>query len=213
MGVENVRTKIVMSLLLLAVLFFILSPGVIITLPPVGRRIFMSEKTSIMAALFHAVVFVLLIKGLKIQESFQQRVCPDGMTMFGNSCVACPAGSYCLQGHSSAIQCPDGTVSTGGATRCTVCSPGTYSKGAVILCEKCPAGYYCPDNGTSTPVECPSGFYCAEAAAFPVRCPIGQASYPRSSSCLPIDTNLVPKDSSTIPNLFKTFTFPTSLFG
>ena len=203
-----------MGVFILALFFLLLSPGVILTLPPVGKRIFMSGKTSVMAVFVHTIIFAVLIGFLPKSESFQQqRVCPDGMTMFGNSCVACPAGSYCLQGHSMAIQCPDGTVSTGGATRCTVCSPGTYSKGGAILCEKCPGGYYCPDNGTSTPIECPSGFYCAEAAAFPVRCPIGQASYPGSTSCLPIDTNLVPKNPPIIPNSFKTFTFPSSFFG
>ena len=199
-------------ILLLAILFFILSPGVLITLPPVGNRVFMSGKTSVMAALVHTVVFVILIQGLKVSESFQRRVCPDGTTLFGNSCVRCPAGSYCLQGHSSAIECPDGTVSVGGATRCTVCTPGTYSKGGEILCKKCPGGYYCPDNGTSTPVECPSGFYCTEAVSFPTRCPIGQGSHPGSTSCLPVDTNLVQKGSNEIPNSFKTFTYPLSFF-
>ena len=202
-----------MNIVLLAVLFFILSPGLLLTLPPGGNRVFMSGKTSVIAALVHTAVFVAVINCLKISESFQRRSCPDGMTMFGGSCVNCPAGSYCLQGVSDAIQCPDGTVSVGGAARCTVCTPGTYSKGAGILCKKCPSGYYCPDNGTSTPIQCPSGFYCAEAVSFPARCPIGQASYPGSTSCLPIDTNLSPKGSHP-PNSFKTFTYPLSLlFG
>lgn len=48
-----------MSLLYLTVLFVVLSPGVLLTLPPVGSKIFMSGKTSIMAVLVHAVVFYL----------------------------------------------------------------------------------------------------------------------------------------------------------
>jgi hypothetical protein len=198
-----------MGVLVLALLFFLLSPGVVLTLPPVGKG---QGKTSVTSAVVHTVAFVGLVSLLQIREPFQRRTCPDGMTMFGNSCVACPAGSYCLQGHSMAIECPGGTVSTGGATSCSRCPPGTYSKGAGILCEKCPGGKYCPDTGTLAPVECPPGFYCAEAAPFPVRCPIGQASYPGSSSCQPIDTNLVPKGSAQIPNLFKTFTYPFSFF-
>lgn len=201
-----------MGPLVLAVLFCILSPGLFVTLPPVGNKIFMSGKTSVTAVLVHTVVFAVLVYGLNIREAFQRSICPDGTAMFGNSCAPCPAGSYCLQGHSSAIQCPDGTVSVGGATRCTVCTPGTYSKGAGILCKKCPGGYYCPDNGTSTPVECPSGFYCTEAVSFPTRCPLGQGSFPGSTSCLPVDTELAPKGSSQIPNLFKTFTYPLSFF-
>jgi len=198
-----------MGVLLLALLFFLLSPGVIVTLPPVGKQLFMSGKTSVISAVVHTVAFVVLVSLFHVRESFQRRTCPDGMTMFGNSCVSCPGGSYCPQGE--AIQCPAGTVSAGGASSCSVCSPGTYSKGAGILCEKCPGGKYCPDNGTVAPVECPSGFYCAEGASYPIRCPIGQASYPGSSSCLPVDTNLVPKGSQ-LPNSFKTFTYPFSFF-
>jgi hypothetical protein len=43
-----------------AVLFFVLSPGVLLTLPPGGRGIFMSGQTSVLAALVHAVVFALV---------------------------------------------------------------------------------------------------------------------------------------------------------
>ena len=44
---------------LLAVLFFILSPGVLLTLPPCSKGVWMSRQTSISAALVHALVFVL----------------------------------------------------------------------------------------------------------------------------------------------------------
>ena len=38
-------------------LFLILSPGLLLTIPPVGKGIFMSGKTSIVAILVHAAVF------------------------------------------------------------------------------------------------------------------------------------------------------------
>ena len=41
-------------------LFVLLSPGVILTLPPVGSNIFFSGKTSVTAVLVHAVVFTLV---------------------------------------------------------------------------------------------------------------------------------------------------------
>ncbi len=47
-----------MKYLVLAVLFFVLSPGVLLTLPPVGKKIWMSGQTSITSALVHAIVFV-----------------------------------------------------------------------------------------------------------------------------------------------------------
>jgi preprotein translocase subunit SecG len=43
-----------------AVLFFVLSPGVLLTLPPGSRGVFMSRQTSLLAAAVHALVFVLV---------------------------------------------------------------------------------------------------------------------------------------------------------
>jgi hypothetical protein len=43
-----------------AILFFVLSPGVLLTLPPGGKGVFMSGQTSVLAALVHAVVFAVV---------------------------------------------------------------------------------------------------------------------------------------------------------
>jgi len=43
------------------VLFILLSPGILLTLPPIGGKIFMSGKTSLIAVLVHAVVFYVLL--------------------------------------------------------------------------------------------------------------------------------------------------------
>jgi len=48
-------------MLLLLVLFILISPGVLLTLPPVGGKIFMSGKTSLIAVLVHAVIFAVLL--------------------------------------------------------------------------------------------------------------------------------------------------------
>jgi len=48
-------------LFLATVLFVLLSPGVLLTIPPVGRSILMSGKTSLIAVLVHAVVFYFLL--------------------------------------------------------------------------------------------------------------------------------------------------------
>lgn len=42
-------------------LFFILSPGVLLTLPPGGRGVWMSRQTSVAAAFVHAVVFMVVL--------------------------------------------------------------------------------------------------------------------------------------------------------
>ena len=58
-------------LLLATLLFILLSPGILLTLPPVGKTIFMSGKTSFIAVLVHAVVFYILGSCLmSVQEGF-----------------------------------------------------------------------------------------------------------------------------------------------
>ncbi len=44
-----------------AILFFVLSPGVLLTIPPGSKGLFMSGQTSVLAALVHAVVFVVAL--------------------------------------------------------------------------------------------------------------------------------------------------------
>jgi hypothetical protein len=50
-----------MSLLRATLLFVLLSPGFLLTIPPIGK-LFMSGKTSVAAVLVHAVVFYLALK-------------------------------------------------------------------------------------------------------------------------------------------------------
>ena len=46
------------------VLFILLSPGLLLTLPPVGKKIFMSCQTSVAAVFVHALVFALALNYL-----------------------------------------------------------------------------------------------------------------------------------------------------
>ena len=48
-----------MFLLLLGFLFFILSPGILLTLPPGSRGVLVSGQTSVAAAAVHALVFMV----------------------------------------------------------------------------------------------------------------------------------------------------------
>ncbi len=50
-----------MNYVVLAILFFVLSPGVLLTLPPVGKKIWMSGQTSMVAAAVHAIVFAVVL--------------------------------------------------------------------------------------------------------------------------------------------------------
>jgi hypothetical protein len=50
-----------MKYITLAILFFLLSPGVLLTLPPIGKKFWMTGQTSVMAAAVHAVVFAVVL--------------------------------------------------------------------------------------------------------------------------------------------------------
>lgn len=59
-------------MLLETLLFVILSPGLLLTLPPVGKKVFMSCQTSVQAVLVHAVVFGAALYALKgVAEGFE----------------------------------------------------------------------------------------------------------------------------------------------
>ena len=66
-----------MKYIILAILFFLLSPGVLLTLPPVGKKIWMSGETSVMSAFVHAIVFAGILYCLHQQgmiEGFQSKM-------------------------------------------------------------------------------------------------------------------------------------------
>jgi hypothetical protein len=48
-------------LLVETILFILLSPGLLLTLPPAGKKIFMSSKTTLIAVIVHALIFGLLV--------------------------------------------------------------------------------------------------------------------------------------------------------
>lgn len=50
-----------MKYVILALLFFVLSPGVLLTLPPIAKKWWMTGQTSMMAAAVHAIVFAVVL--------------------------------------------------------------------------------------------------------------------------------------------------------
>jgi hypothetical protein len=61
-----------MSILHYMILFVLLSPGLLVTLPVIGRSVFMSGKTSPQAVIVHAVVFAVAVYLMKryVTEGF-----------------------------------------------------------------------------------------------------------------------------------------------
>jgi len=63
MGLVLTRTDLIVT----TVLFLVLSPGMLLTLPPGSKGVFASGQTSLSAALVHAVVFALVFALLRKQ--------------------------------------------------------------------------------------------------------------------------------------------------
>ena len=70
-------------------LFILLSPGLLLTLPPIGKSFFMTGKTSVMAIIVHAAVFATLlyyassIPGLNQLEGFEDTHCYTSSGLWG----------------------------------------------------------------------------------------------------------------------------------
>jgi hypothetical protein len=70
-------------MLLETALFALLQPGLLLTLPPVGKKLFMSGQTSVVSVLVHAVVFGAALYFLgKAAEGFKGYK-KEGMTKEG----------------------------------------------------------------------------------------------------------------------------------
>ena len=97
-------------MLFAGILFFLLSPGVLLTIPAGSRGLFASGQTSVLAAAIHAAVFVAalyLLTGV-VTEGFFGYGCTTGNCDRGNI--------YALQGQSC-----DSKAANGGSGGCGIC--------------------------------------------------------------------------------------------
>jgi len=78
------------------ILFIVLSPGLLLTLPALSKGIFMSGQTSIMAILVHAVIFGILyqlyLNTCRVWEGFASDCggkgpCPAEFTCINGNCI------------------------------------------------------------------------------------------------------------------------------
>ena len=93
--------------LCLAVLFFVLSPGVLLTLPPGSRGILASGQTSLAAAAVHALVFMVAVHLLwvfVIHPSYEGFNVPPARARGQQSEPSCPPGK---KWHTSLKECID----------------------------------------------------------------------------------------------------------
>ena len=109
-------------LLAATLLFVLLSPGVLLTLPPVGKTVFMSGKTSLLAVAVHAVVFYLLlcwrssIPILNMVEGFSAPPSNEGRTCTSKG--DCGEGIICKT-EAAGKKCRSPRVEPGQKIRCS----------------------------------------------------------------------------------------------
>jgi len=101
---------------LLAALFFLLSPGVLLTLPAGSKGIWMSGQTSVAAALVHSLVFVVVLvlikKHFMLYTKNELFYAPKPKAVCGASTVnqagktgGCPTGKTCKSPTSGNYAC------------------------------------------------------------------------------------------------------------
>lgn len=89
----------------IAALFFVLVPGVLLTLPPGSKGIFRSGQMSIASALVHALVFVIVLnccrrffmktEGFEDGPAMGMTTCPEGTVRVSGACRStCLGGQY-----------------------------------------------------------------------------------------------------------------------
>jgi hypothetical protein len=196
---------------LLVLLFIVLQPGLFITIPPGGKKLFASGKKSWASILVHALIFVVLARYVVGEsEGFQTvilsppGICPEGTYLFSatntnTTCVTCPGGKYrATPGATSASQClscPTGQSSNASHTGCTSqyagpnaysCNPGWFSP-LKNVCEMCVPGNYCQGGNPAVMTPCPANTYNVNNnSRFPnqcLPCPAGRYSHAGATFC------------------------------
>ena len=102
-----------MSLLYLTLLFVVLSPGLLLTIPPCSKGLFMSGQTSIRSVLVHAVVFYLVaayVLPAMSLEGFQMVYRKDGDRCVKEGRVGKEGTTGCAPGSVCAWDNPTGGI-------------------------------------------------------------------------------------------------------
>ena len=104
-----------MKLLTVTLLFILLSPGVLLTLPPVGKKILCSGKTSLVAVLVHAVVFYVVAAYLlpRVLEGFEDEKEECKVEKDKPEGCKCAPNNYTQANCAAGLQC----------TRARICNP------------------------------------------------------------------------------------------
>ena len=114
-------------------LFILLSPGVLLTIPSVGKKFWMNGKTSLTAAIVHGILFAILLRWLDVDEGFQVKGTVvkgrGGVSIMNGSYVACASGNQIQSGTAVLLGGTTVEVNRAGskwkysASQCTLSKP------------------------------------------------------------------------------------------
>ena len=65
-------------MIFLTLLFILLSPGFLLTIPPVGKQVLMSGQTSMTSVLVHALIFTSILYGIKYMKDKNNKKRSEG---------------------------------------------------------------------------------------------------------------------------------------
>lgn len=186
---------------LATLLFILLSPGVLLTIPPVANKIFMSRQTSLIAVFVHAVLFFLILK-FRDRLPFVNRIegfsdtpepgspggtcigpqqrCGGSLSCDGGTCrqlgvkedAACDANKVCASG----LSCQNGTCQKPPGTPGGSClADGTCLKGSGLTCvdNKCKTLNISKGQGCNDHRLCASDLTCITGSCKRSNLPLG----------------------------------------
>ena len=148
-------------------LFVLLSPGLIVTLPPVGTKVFFSGKTSVTAVLVHAAIFALALHCIwKMREGFQNNVSAGGVcsspsdcAILGSTCVSRPSRNPRDMSQNVCVSPAYNSLSNGQAcSNRTFCVSGKCSNNLCVGLElgaKCTQNSQCASDRCYKPASLP----------------------------------------------------------
>jgi hypothetical protein len=174
------------------ILFILLSPGLLLTIPPLSKRgLFMSGKTSTIAIFVHAIVFgaaLYLLQGAYAYEGFQIAAAPV------------PTSAATLAAAADARAAAEDAVIAAGGSKLDAQDAGTKAYLAVLPRTSVPMATTAPMPMAATaPMPMAATAPMPMAATAPIPIPIGQQPIPIGQQSSPLTVPMPMAATAPIP--------------
>lgn len=188
----------------LIVLFIVLTPGVLFTIPPLGKNLFGVLSGKVLTAILHGILFAAVARFFVLyNEGFQWHPlyvsCGNGMgaiygaSGWGTQCVQCPVGSFRVESrgharpsHICSQRCGRGEQLNFPYNACMNCPTGSVSQGNDSDCTPCPPNT-APSpskNRCIPPSQCPNGMILASGGNVCTTCTRGKRPNNTKTLCI-----------------------------